>query len=406
MSRFDTADAAVMVQLDGGIPQRAESAPPSYCTPMPSGTPRPHLILLGGFLGAGKSTAMHALAQWLGDQGLRAGCITNDQGHDLVDTRWLRWCGVATEEITGGCFCCRFDDLVGAAGRMRGELPPDVIVAEAVGSCTDLVATVTRPLRRLHRDQFTVAPLSVLVDPHRAAGVLGLAEGERFSEAVEYIFRRQLAEADLIVVNKADTLDARRRSELLAALTREAPRAEVAIVSARTGAGLDDWFRRILMTEQADNAVVDVDYDRYADGEARLGWLNATAAVTAPAAADGDALLESFAASMHDALQRGGMAVAHLKMTLGAIDPPGAGVGAINLVANGLEPERSASLAAPVRAGELMINLRAEAAPEDLVAVVRGAAAGQIGWSVSLGLVEAFRPRRPVPTHRDGYAAE
>lgn len=51
---------------------------------MPS--PTPHLILIGGFLGGGKTTAVQRLARSLGDQGLRVGPITNDQGSGLVDT--------------------------------------------------------------------------------------------------------------------------------------------------------------------------------------------------------------------------------------------------------------------------------------------------------------------------------
>src|ERR1019366_8722140 len=50
---------------------------------------RPHLILIGGFLGAGKTAALLALGRWLADQGIRAAFITNDQGTDLVDTRVL-----------------------------------------------------------------------------------------------------------------------------------------------------------------------------------------------------------------------------------------------------------------------------------------------------------------------------
>ena len=50
-------------------------------------------VLIGGFLGAGKTAAMLALADWLANQGIRAGFITNDQGSDLVDTRLLRSCG-------------------------------------------------------------------------------------------------------------------------------------------------------------------------------------------------------------------------------------------------------------------------------------------------------------------------
>src|SRR5687767_2384948 len=118
-------------------------------------------IMIGGFLGAGKTTAVAALAQQLTAQGRRVGLITNDQGSELVDTAMLRAKGFATEEIPGGCFCCRFNSLVEAANKLTSATLPDVFIAEPVGSCTDLVATVTYPLRRMYGDRFTISVLSV-----------------------------------------------------------------------------------------------------------------------------------------------------------------------------------------------------------------------------------------------------
>src|SRR6266540_913227 len=177
-------------------------------------TDKARYIMIGGFLGAGKTTSVARLAQRLTDRGLRVGLITNDQGSELVDTAMLRSRGFATEEIPGGCFCCRFNSLVEAANKLTAASRPDVFIAEPVGSCTDLVATVTYPLRRIYGDAFTIAPLSVLVDPIRAERFLGLAGGDRFSDKVLYIYRKQLEEADVIVVNKCDLIDAAQRRSL------------------------------------------------------------------------------------------------------------------------------------------------------------------------------------------------
>src|SRR5688572_12487070 len=125
---------------------------------------KPRYIMIGGFLGAGKTTAVAAFAKHLSAQGLRVGLITNDQGSRLVDTAMLRSRGFATEEIAGGCFCCRFSSLTDAAKKLTAETRPDVFIAEPVGSCTDLVATVTYPLRRIYGDNFLISPLSVLID--------------------------------------------------------------------------------------------------------------------------------------------------------------------------------------------------------------------------------------------------
>src|SRR5687767_2673206 len=103
-------------------------------------------IMIGGFLGAGKTTAVARLAQKLSTDGLRVGLITNDQGNHLVDTAMLASRGFPVQEIAGGCFCCRFNSLLDAAQNLSTASRPDVFIAEPVGSCTDLVATVTYPL--------------------------------------------------------------------------------------------------------------------------------------------------------------------------------------------------------------------------------------------------------------------
>src|ERR1051325_9373357 len=93
-------------------------------------------IMIGGFLGAGKTTAILRLARHLTAAGRRVGLITNDQSHDLVDTVMRRAGGFAVKETPGGCFCCRFDSLTHAAARLARQAAPDIFLAEPVGSCT------------------------------------------------------------------------------------------------------------------------------------------------------------------------------------------------------------------------------------------------------------------------------
>jgi len=100
-------------------------------------------IMIGGFLGAGKTTAMVRFASYLAERGLRTGLITNDQSSGLADTRIAGHAGFPVREITGGCFCCRFNSLMEAAAGLARDAAPDVFLAEPVGSCTDLKATVS-----------------------------------------------------------------------------------------------------------------------------------------------------------------------------------------------------------------------------------------------------------------------
>jgi hypothetical protein len=146
-----------------------------------------------------------------------------------------------------------------------------------------------------------------------------------------------------------------------------------------------------------------VDYELYAEGEALLGWLNATVELRAGTPFDGNAVLKEFAAVMQQHLARRGAEIAHLKMTL---DPEG-GLGdlaVINLVRNDYVAELSQELHDPLQAGQLIVNVRAEVMPEVLKAAleesVRKCASANAGVRASLEHLEFFQPGKPQPTHR------
>jgi len=360
--------------------------------------------MIGGFLGAGKTTAVGKLAKSLSDQGLRVGLITNDQGKNLVDTSWLRSQGFETEEIPGGCFCCRFNSLVEATMTLTAQGRPDVIIAEPVGSCTDLVATVAYPFRQLHGKNFTVAPVSVLLDPVRALRAFGLEKGGSFSEKVLYIYHKQIEEADLVVISKCDLLGADRLEVLCAAIQAKFPKKEILAVSARDHTNLASWFARIASERQAAGKAMPVDYTVYADGEALLGWLNCTVRLAAKKGINPAALLARLAEEVQARLQARKAEVAHLKMSL---HPAGGGLGelaVVNLVRNDHVPEISLRLGHPITDGELIINLRAEAPPDVLGTVVREGLEATTrvfpGLRATLDHLEHFRPGKPTPTHR------
>jgi G3E family GTPase len=366
-------------------------------------------IMIGGFLGAGKTTAMGKLARHLSDQGLKVGLITNDQAGGLVDTQLMRSQGFATEEIAGGCFCCRFNTLVDAAARLNDTNKPDVFIAEPVGSCTDLVATVTYPLRRMYGSDFTIAPLSVLVDPIRARRVMGLDTTSSFSSKVIYIYRKQLEEADIIVINKRDLLSAEELADLTNALATEFPHAEVLTISARHEAGLDLWFDSLTKkTQTGTRSPMEVDYEVYAEGEALLGWLNATITLTCEDEFDANAFLKAYASGIHTSLQAQGAEIAHLKMTYSPDDGIAGEIASVNLVRNDNTPESGMTLDEPITGGQLIVNLRAEAAPKALIETVeqqlKAVLPSFTGLSAHLEHEEHFRPGKPEPTHRDREA--
>jgi Ni2+-binding GTPase involved in maturation of urease and hydrogenase len=405
--RSTVASAAEEHKLDAPnnkLNQARHTIPTAMSTESPSSLPKARYIMIGGFLGAGKTTAVSKLAQTLSTQGKRVGLITNDQGMNLVDTAMLRSQGFATEEIPGGCFCCRFNSLVDAANNLTAASRPDIFIAEPVGSCTDLVATVTYPLRRLYGNQFEVAPVSVLIDPIRAERILGLTEGRSFSPKVIYIYRKQLQEADILVISKSDLLDEARLDRLKTALSREYPEKQILSVSARTSTNLQPWFDEILKGRQSSGTAMEVDYEVYAEGEALLGWLNCTIQLQSSNGFDSGTALNLLAGSIRDDLAAQNAEIAHLKMTLSPDDSLSGEIAAINLVRSDFVPELSYQLDEPVYSGQLILNLRAEADPEILAGtinrLVQTLTSNLPGLQAKLDHLEHFRPGKPTPTHR------
>jgi len=271
------------------------------------------------------------------------------------------------------------------------------------------VATVTYPLRRLYGDNFSVAPVSVLVDPIRALRVFGVEPGGNFSAKVLYLYNKQVEEADLVVMSKCDLVDAARLDALRKAILAKFPGKEILAVSSRNETNLDAWFERLTRDEQPSGSAMSVDYQVYADGEALLGWLNCTAQLSARQPFDTGKFLKTLGSEIQKLLLASQAEIAHLKMTLN----PDGGLGdiaAANLVRNDFVPELSMRLEEPMTSGQLILNLRAEAAPDALAVAVReGLAAAAKAFptlSATLEHMEHFRPGKPSPTHRFSTSSE
>jgi Ni2+-binding GTPase involved in maturation of urease and hydrogenase len=355
--------------------------------------------MLGGFLGAGKTTAVARLARHWISQGLKVGLVTNDQAYGLVDTESLRAQGFDVGEVTGACFCCKFNDLVATVERLAAERQPDVILAEPVGSCTDLMATVIEPLRALHSAEYEIAPLAVLLKPEHGRKILADEPGLGFSPKAAYIFLKQLEEADVVVLNKIDRLDESRRDALMRQVEERFPGKEVLAASARQGEGFGVLISALERPAARRTRGMEVDYDIYAEGEAELGWLNCQLTIERGEPFHLDEVLLDFVSRLARACSHVSAEPAHLKV-LAASE----GATAIaNLVSSDARVELSVTSGAIVSAAELTVNARVAVDPEVLSELVQQEAqalAGQHRLVCRLNDLQSFRPGRPVPTHR------
>ena len=358
------------------------------------------LIALSGFLGAGKTTTLIAAARMLEEQGHRVSVVTNDQGTELVDTKMARSSLDSVAEVTGGCFCCRFDDLMTVINDLLTSGTADTVIAEAVGSCTDLQATVVRPLRKYHGEQFSVAPLATIVDPHRLRTFTeAAAHGEPESD-LSYLFGKQLAEADVIAVNKTDTLSEDELATAVRTLREQYPSATVIPYSAVTGDGLADLVQTWRAEANWGGDLV-IDYDRYAAAEAQLAWLNQRFDVQA-AREEGFSPAAWARAALGKLVELIGdpASIGHAKIMVDTEE------GLTKLSATGADAELSADVSTEtlVAAGTAYVNARVACEPGVLDQAVLDAvthadnAAGTTS-AVSAGAV-SFKPGYPRPVHR------
>jgi len=276
----------------------------------------------------------------------------------------------------------------------------DTVIAEAVGSCTDLQATVVRPLRKYHGDQFSVAPLVTIVDPHRLRGFARAAERGEPESDLSYLFGKQLTEADVIAINKADTIGAEDLAALTSALQAQHPGTRIIRYSALTGDGLADlvqtWEGEASWSED-----LDVDYDRYAAAEAQLAWLNQT--FDLHAASDAGFSPATWArAALGKLVELAGdpASIGHVKIVVDTTD----GMTKMSATGTGTELSVDSSIDTPAQHGTAHVNARVACQPDvmdrALADAVAHADSEASATSVATAGAACFKPGYPRPIHR------
>lgn len=348
-------------------------------------------------MGAGKTTTLGVLAEWFQSKGRKVGLITNDQAHGLVDTQILSTMDMEVQEISGSCFCCDFDGLMEAALFLREAKQCDLVIAEPVGSCTDLSATILKPVVAYYKKHFNLAPLSVLADPDRLITILS-NEGEADNGSA-YIYLKQLEEADHLVVNKKDLLTKSLEIELKQYLELRFPDYPIHWISAENKTGISDWLNKLLIDKNPGIRAIEVDYDKYADAEAKMGWYNAgfivrhTERYLIPWAEFSVKLLQL----LQEVFRHEQIVIGHIKTFINNCPS--------ELHANLTGTERALSVKGQPfssHTAKLILNIRAEAEPDLLKEIMEDTISifSEELLNFETITLNYLKPGRPVPTHR------
>ncbi len=350
------------------------------------------LHLVGGFLGSGKTTAIAGAAKDLVRRGHSVSVITNDQGRLLVDTSFFRFLGLPTVAVVGGCFCCNYRDLLAAIGQLKDKTRAGIVFAEAVGSCTDMVATVMKPLQLFQRDQVTVASFSVFTDIRLLQRHL-LGQSLPFSDDIQYIYGKQLEEASLIVINHTDEVPLEVAEETEELARRSYPNTTLRLQNSLDAGSVAGWVDLITSgSVPLPVRSVEVDYDRYGAGEADLAWLDERVTlVFAPG--QGRAVVSRLLEKIVCEVQLAGWPVGHLKCSIESPSTPAK----LSITAFDASSWRSAIPELDGTEATLILNARVQAGAEHLRDLVLGAVQAVNGTAAN---TSAFHPGYPQPTHR------
>lgn len=278
------------------------------------------VAVIGGFLGSGKTTLILNLAKSLINDGLIVGIVTNDQGSDLIDAKFLAANGLDVLSVKGKCFCCFFDELASKLIEFKEEKFVDVLLLEPVGSAINLVSTIFKPfinnrsvMLQSFNEGYVLSPLVVLADPKRVRQLMKSDATPEYTTQVTYLFSKQLEEADLILINKQDTISKEEQAELIEFLSGKYKNTEIRCVSAKDEENVD-YVKHFLLTGTfLAKKSIDVDYSKYMAIEGSLSWLNSNAFVQLDTRKNINSLMDEYMISVKEELIQAGCSIAHMK---------------------------------------------------------------------------------------------
>ena len=174
------------------------------------------VIVLSGFLGAGKTSLLRHLLPLCGEVGLRPALVINEVGDVDIDGQLLADLHAEQTRLVGGCVCCTLQSqLATTIDGLVEEVVSDVILIECSGMSNplDVVSVLSMPglIRKI-----AVSHVVCVLDAARASKILPNVE----------LARVQVEMASTLVLNKRDRLAMEEREPMLAIARQSNPHAD------------------------------------------------------------------------------------------------------------------------------------------------------------------------------------
>ena len=167
------------------------------------------ILILGGFLGSGKTTALMQLARYMVDHAVsdrenKVIILENEVGEVGIDDAYLRSGGFQVNNLFSGCACCTVSgELVSAALTIRKDYDPEWLIVETTG-----IAYPRNMQENLKNAIQLDARIVILVDASR---------WNRLLIPMNNLLRGQIEGSDAVLINKTDLVD----NETIAKIERD-----------------------------------------------------------------------------------------------------------------------------------------------------------------------------------------
>lgn len=231
-------------------------------------------MVMSGFLGAGKTTTMIALGEHMNKTHGKVGIIANDLGANLVDTNLTQTSGCTVEEIASGCICYQMDNTIDKIARLRNRDACTFVMSDIPGLGVGALDHTYHRLAEDCSDWITLSPFTVLVDPERIKLLLPEGEDINLPEEIKYLMQLQLEEADLIVLNKIDTISDDEIRRDIGFLQEACPDIPIMKISALRGDGIAELAEYLETHETLLKNFSVRNNEKFQEAEKTLTWYN------------------------------------------------------------------------------------------------------------------------------------
>lgn len=273
-------------------------------------------MVVSGFLGAGKTTTMMALAEYFSSHEVKTKIIANDLGaRNIVDKKFTELSGADVTEMTGECICYQTENLVDRLRRFFDYEKADFVMSDIPGCGIGALEHVYYKLDDEYHNEFDFAPFLVITDPVRLRAIMPEHEDLNLPQEMNFLFRAQLAEADAVVLNKADLLTAAEIEKCQEFLVDFCPKIPVFVISAKTGDGVGELAEHLL-TANARLERFDIGYGspEFLAAEQKLSWYNRQFYVNNDEGFDGNQFARDLLNAIREELKAIARNVPHLKL--------------------------------------------------------------------------------------------